>query len=136
MPQEESRTREGSLRCLEDNGLAEDVLQEHKTWEKCQNYIIGQARKMAAGKSSIGVKDETVYEWAEDYFHKDDKAEEEKKMRQQKEQTDNSKKDLEKPASKKEPKKVAKKKNTPAKAEAKATKIEKSKDGQLCLFDL
>ncbi len=32
-------------RCEEDQGLAEDVMQEGKTWSKCFNYIVEQARK-------------------------------------------------------------------------------------------
>lgn len=63
-------------RCRENTSLSEDVMQEHKTWDKCQTYIINNAREMAKGKNRIAVKDDTVYEWAEDYFYKDDKAEE------------------------------------------------------------
>lgn len=68
-------------RCEEDAGLAEDVMQEHKTWDKCRSYIFEQARKQAHGNRAA-IRDEVVYEWAEDYFHKDDKAEEEKKARE------------------------------------------------------
>lgn len=67
-------------RCGEDNGLAQDVMQEHKTWEKCYKYIFEQARKQARGNSAA-IRDDVVYEWAEDYYHKDDKAEEEKKAK-------------------------------------------------------
>ena len=65
-------------RCRESESLASDVCQDHKTWEKCYKYIYEQARKQAKG-SSCAVLDDVVYEWAEDYFHKDDKAEEDKK---------------------------------------------------------
>ena len=34
-------------RCEEDQGLAEDVMQEGKTWNKCFNYIVEQARKQS-----------------------------------------------------------------------------------------
>lgn len=67
-------------RCKEDEGLAEDVVQEHKTWQKCFGYIYSQARKQAQG-SCAAVRDDVIYEWAEDYYHKDDKAEEEKKTK-------------------------------------------------------
>ena len=67
-------------RCSEDNGLAQDVTQEHKTWEKCLQYIFEQARKQAKGNHAA-VRDDVAYEWAEDYYHKDDKAEEEKKAK-------------------------------------------------------
>lgn len=64
-------------RCAEDEGLARDVIQKHKTWEKCFDYIYAQARKQSKGNRAA-VRDDVVYEWAEDYYHKDDKAEEEK----------------------------------------------------------
>jgi len=67
-------------RCREDEGLAEDVVQDHKTWQKCFDYIYSQARKQAQG-SCAAVRDDVVYEWAEDYYHKDDRAEEEKKAK-------------------------------------------------------
>lgn len=67
-------------RCREDKGLAEDVVQDHKTWQKCFDYIYSQARKQAQG-SCAAIRDDVVYEWAEDYYHKDDKAEEEKKAK-------------------------------------------------------
>jgi phosphoribosylformylglycinamidine (FGAM) synthase PurS component len=69
-------------RCGEDSGLSEDVMQEHKTWEKCFDYIYAQARKQSKG-SRCAVRDEVVYEWAEDYYHKDDKKEEEEKARKE-----------------------------------------------------
>lgn len=69
-------------RCEGDNGLSEDVMQEHKTWEKCFDYIYAQARKQSKG-SRCAVRDEVVYEWAEDYYHKDDKAEEEEKAKKE-----------------------------------------------------
>lgn len=59
-------------RCEEDQGLAEDVMQEAKTWKKCFDYIVGQARKQSNGRSTA-VEDHVVYEWAEDYYHKEEK---------------------------------------------------------------
>lgn len=75
-------------RCEEDQGLAEDVMQEGKTWSKCFNYIVEQARKQSNGRSTA-VEDRVVYEWAEDYYHKYEKPETAKKkkaksLRQQK----------------------------------------------------
>lgn len=69
-------------RCEEDAGLSADILQEHKTWEKCFDYIFGQARKQSKG-NCVAVRDDVVYEWAEDYYHKEDKAEEEKKAKKE-----------------------------------------------------
>jgi len=71
-------------RCAEDEGLAEDVLQEHKTWQKCFDYIYNQANKQSKGNYTF-VREDIVYEWAEDYYHKDDKAEEEKKAKKEEE---------------------------------------------------
>lgn len=67
-------------RCENDKGLSEDVLQRHKTWEKCLRYIYSLAMKQASGNCAA-VRDDVVYEWAEDYYHRDDKAEEEKKAK-------------------------------------------------------
>lgn len=69
-------------RCKDSESLASDVCQDHKTWEKCYKYIYDQARKQIKGSSSGAVRDDVVYEWAEDYYHKDDKAEEEKKAKE------------------------------------------------------
>ena len=69
-------------RCEEDEGLAQDVVQEHKTWDKCYVYIYEQARKQATGNRAA-VRDDVVYEWAEDYYHKDDKAEEAEKAKKE-----------------------------------------------------
>lgn len=67
-------------RCEEDKGLSEDVLQKHKTWKKCLDYVYSLARKQASGNCAA-VRDEVVYEWAEDYYHKDDKAEDAEKAK-------------------------------------------------------
>lgn len=65
-------------RVRDDAGLADDILQPHKTWKKCHDYIYENARKQASGNCAA-VQDDLVYEWAEDYYHKDDKELEEKK---------------------------------------------------------
>ncbi|MCR5791360.1 MAG: PcfK-like family protein [Lachnospiraceae bacterium] len=78
-------------RCDEDKGLAEDVMQEHKTWEKCYSYIYDQARKQQKNNRAV-VRDDTVYEWAEDYYHKDDRKEEAEKAERQKKQEEIRKK--------------------------------------------
>ena len=62
-------------RCEEDQGMAEDVIQKNKTWEKCLQYIIAQARKVPREGAGVAVEDSVVYEWAEDYYHKEDKPE-------------------------------------------------------------
>ncbi len=62
-------------RCEEDQGMAEDVIQKNKTWEKCLQYIIAQARKVPREGAGVAVEDSVVYEWAEDYYHKEDNPE-------------------------------------------------------------
>lgn len=122
-------------RCKDSESLASDVCQDHKTWEKCFRYIYEQARKQIKG-SGGAVLDDVVYEWAEDYYHKDDKAEEEKKA---KEAAEKKKKQEEKKAKEaeykaKEPKPVVakeKKEETP-----KPKKNSKDIDGQLDMFSL
>lgn len=68
-------------RCGEDTAVCEDILQEHKTWEKCYQYVFDQAKK-ELNNSSGPVCHETVFEWVEDYFHLDDKAIEEQKAKE------------------------------------------------------
>ena len=65
-------------RAQESEALCQDILQAHKTWNKCKSYINDKARKLAVGNCAV-VEEMTVYEWAEDYYHLDDKAQEEKK---------------------------------------------------------
>ena len=65
-------------RCRESESLAADVCQDHKTWNKCLAYVNDKART-ALGNQNGHIDDPIVYEWAEDYFRKDDKAEEEAK---------------------------------------------------------
>ena len=65
-------------RCEEDMGVVEDILLEHKNWASCYDYIYAQARKKATG-NSVAIRDDIVFEWAEDYYHKED-TEVEKKV--------------------------------------------------------
>ena len=58
-------------------------MQEGKTWSKCFNYIVEQARKQSNGRSTA-VEDRVVYEWAEDYYHKYEKPETAKKKKSKK----------------------------------------------------
>lgn len=140
-------------RCKEDEGLAEDVVQEHKTWEKCIGYIYGQAKKQSEGNCAA-IREEVVYEWAEDYYHKDDKAEEEKNAREEAERKEKLKKKAERVSKeKKKPAKAVpvqgKEKKKPAKAaparekeegkpqgQEKPKKNSRDMDGQLDMFSL
>lgn len=80
-------------RVKESESLAEDICQEHKTWDKCMSFLYSRAKKINTQKNQmIAVNDEDVVEWAEDYFHKDDKAEEEEKAKAAKKAKEDSKK--------------------------------------------
>lgn len=123
-------------RCEESESLASDICQDHKTWEKCYKYIYEQARKQAKG-GSCAVRDDVVYEWAEDYYHKDDKAEEDKKAKEAAERkkkqdakakTDSEKKETSKPAAEPE------KKTEAPKPAPKSKRNNKDMDGQLDMF--
>jgi len=58
----------------EDEGLAEDVAKADKTWKEMERYIFLQAKKTAGSARSCAIRSDVVFEWAEDYFRKDDKA--------------------------------------------------------------
>lgn len=49
-------------RCEEDQGLAEDVIQDGKTWDKCFKYIVEQAKKIPRSGNGVAVEDRVVYE--------------------------------------------------------------------------
>lgn len=60
-------------RIEESDALAADICQDNKSWEKCMDYITTQARKTLNGSNGY-ISDSVVYEWAEDYFHKDEEV--------------------------------------------------------------
>ncbi len=142
-----------SKRCGEDPGFATDVLQEGKSWASCYEFIYKKARNIATGNRAV-VRNDVVYEWAEDYYRMT--PEQEKEARIPKPPAGSAKKEASKPAAKKPPKsqKAAEKsakasQNEPKtsnkaekasgknKPEAGAKKKQKSNelDGQLSLFD-
>ena len=49
--------------------MAEDVMQEHKTWPRCWDYIYAKARKAPRKDNCATIEDRVVFEWAEDYYH-------------------------------------------------------------------
>lgn len=64
----------------EDAGFAEDVNKKEKTFALCFKYITDQARKQAKNGCAM-VKDDVVYEWAEDYYRKEEKEPEKKESK-------------------------------------------------------
>jgi hypothetical protein len=140
-------------RCAEDTGLAEDVLLEHKTWPKCLEYIFSQARKQAGKERQCAVRNDVVFEWAEDYYHRDDKKEAEaEKARAAKKENDTKKKAADpkektaqllkknnKRSRKPEPKSEEKKPDTNAEVKKQEKKPAPPKakevEGQMSMFD-
>ncbi len=127
-------------RCAEDEGLSQDVVQEQKTWKKCVDYIYERARKQAVGNKAT-IRDDVVYEWAEDYYHKDDKVEEEQKDGKEAERKEKQKKAVAERAarSKKNPAKATptpEKKEDKLKEQSKSKKNNKNMEGQLDMFSM
>lgn len=127
-------------RCAEDEGISQDVAQEHKTWKKCVDYIYKQARKQAIGNKAA-VRDSEVYEWAEDYYHKDDKAEEKQKAKKEAERKENQKKAAAERATKAKKKSskavtAPEKKADAPKEQTKPKKNNKDMEGQLDMFSM
>lgn len=129
-------------RLEESESLRADFMQEHKLFTKCGDYVFEKAKAKAGNASGVAVEDSQVFEWIEDYFRKDDKAEEEEKAKKEAERKEKLKKDEEerkkKAAEEKEKKKETKqeeKKDSPKpKAEPKPKKKAEA-DGQMSLFD-
>lgn len=111
-------------RVAESNSLARDVMQEHKSWQRCWKYIYAKASKEPRQGRCAAIEDKVVFEWAEDYYIRDDKAEVEKEKARQAKQAKKAKtvKPDKKPAEKNEP--DAKEKEAPAK-EAEAPAVAK-----------
>ena len=135
-------------RCEDDQGLAEDVIQDNKTWYKCLEYIIDQVKKKSGG-ASTAVKHCVVYEYAEDYYHKEEKTETAKKEKGKKPATTKKteapdkkvteiKKDIQetkddsKVSEKPEKKDAASKQRKTEKTSTKSSGL----NGQMSLFDL
>lgn len=137
-------------RCEEDEGLAQDVIQKHKTWKKCFAYISQQARNQVEESNvkqregncvPVWIQDDVVYEWSEDYYHKDDKEDEEKKAKKEAERKAKQKKEAEdrKNKEKEMPRKAApvpQKKEEMPKEQPKPKKSNKDMDGQLDIFSM
>lgn len=124
-------------RIQESDALASDICQDHKSCGRCLNYIYEKAREELSGKNGA-IRDDVVYEWAEDYYHKDDKEEIEKELKESKGKV----KKIE-PIQKEEPKPNnlgSEKPNKEVKKDGKPASVGKKKnenvDGQLDMFSL
>ncbi len=124
-------------RVQEDTGLGDDIAQEHKTWAKCWAYIRSKAKDMAKDNCAM-VEENTVYEWAEDYFRKDDKKEEEEKAKKKAEEEAKRKASAEKNKEELEKRKAeAAKKAEEEKKKKEEEKLKKGQiEGQMSLFSI
>ena len=124
-------------RIQESDALASDICQDHKSCGRCLNYIYEKAREELSGKNGA-IRDDVVYEWAEDYYHKDDKEEVEKELKE----SEGKAKKIE-PIQKEEPKPNnldSEKHDKEVKKDSKSAGVGKKKnknvDGQLDMFSL
>lgn len=62
-------------RVEEDESFAEDVVNDKRNMDDCCEYIFKMARNQLPVSANEGwIKNETIYEWAEDYFRNTDDA--------------------------------------------------------------
>lgn len=81
------------LQCCSEPGFQESVLQEHKTLQRCIEYVMEQAyglldenQKKARRNTAVAVVSDQVFEWVKSYYTLDDKAAlEEKRKKAEKE---------------------------------------------------
>lgn len=69
------------LQCCSEPGFQDSVLQEHKTLQRCIEYVMEQAyglldesQKKARRDTAVAVVSDQVFEWAKGYYAIDDKA--------------------------------------------------------------
>lgn len=87
------------LQCCSEPGFQESVLQEHKTLQRCIEYVMEQAyglldenQKKARRNTAVAVVSDQVFEWVKNYYTLDDKAAlEEKREKAEKEFADRNK---------------------------------------------
>ena len=68
-------------RVQEDAGFAEDVLKEDRTYQTCGKYIFSMAQKAGGSKRQIAIRNDTVFEWAEDYYRMENAWQESKPVK-------------------------------------------------------
>jgi len=94
------------------------LAQEHKTWDRAWQYVTDKARKQAHNGCAM-IDDETVYGWFDEYVGLDDKAECEKKAKEEQERKERARETKQTPAT------------TPTAAPSRPAK--KKDDGQMFL---
>lgn len=120
-----------------NESLAENILQEHKTFKRCYKFMEDKAKSISSKEATSAlVTSDTLFAWLEEYYALDDaaqiKAEEEKKAQMEKER-------VEREERLKQLRESKEKAGTTANPSAPATNKKKSKKedpNQLSLFDM
>lgn len=124
------------LRCCSEPGFQESVLQEHKTLQRCIEYVMEQAyglldenQKEARRNTAVAVVSDQVFEWVKSYYTLDDKADlEEKRKKAEKEFADRNKPKENKASGKGTSKKKASKTSKTSKASKTSKKSSEAGD--------
>ena len=121
---------------------AEQVLQEHKNWDRRWKHVYEKARKNASGNNCAIVEDSVVYGWIREYYALNDKDAVEKEEAAKKKAEEAREKARKKAEAKKADSKKAKADTAGAKkADSQKAKAEKAEDKpketyqQASLFD-
>lgn len=68
-----------SGKCEEDPDYNALVIQDHKTWKRCYQFMMKKAQEMAAkGSTGLLVEGNTILKWIDEYYKLDDKKQAEK----------------------------------------------------------
>ncbi len=140
-------------RFAESDALCQDMLQDGKNLTVCGEYVTDLAKKKANKQSGVCIDNETVFEWIEDYIHRDEAA---IKAQKQKEKEEREVKKKEAEAKRKEKENQTQSEKVQERVKERLEKIEKKKaeekpvekpkaepkkpkkseaDGQMSLFD-
>jgi hypothetical protein len=129
--------------CLKNGNeeLAAQVMAEHKTFQKCIDFVCEQCKKHLNGAQTGQIADAEVYQMAMDYFAMDDAALERQKALDEAEREEKRKKQIAEnerlAAERKAQAEADNAKKAAQKAEQKKAEAAKKKQvtGQLSLFD-
>lgn len=134
-----------SEKCKADPEYNALVIQDHKTWKRCEQFMLEKVKKAACAQYGMMMVDDSIcFEWMDEYYQADDLAEvkaAEEEARKEAERKERLKKE--------EAKRAAKAKRKPAKAVPRPEKKEEEPkqqpkpkknngdiDGQMDLFSM
>lgn len=134
-----------SEKCETDPEYNALVIQEHKSWKRCDQFMLEEAKKIAlAGSPGMLVEGSTIFAWMDEYYQADDlekiKAEEEEARKEAERKEQLKKEEAERAAkAKKKPAKTVrapKKKADTPKEQPKPKKNNQDMEGQMDLFSM